>query len=101
MRMTEMEICREYNAAKDRRAQIGILADLNVCEKEDILRILILNGQDVTVAGPKKPGQKGDKVLQMMFSLLDEADEKVKEAEMEYKKIVQCMKQYGKEKSSV
>ena len=91
-----MEICREYNAARNKKEHIGILADLNLCEKDDILRILILNGQDVTVVKPKDPRAKGDKVQRMMFSLLDEADEKVKEAERQYKNIVQSIKQYGK-----
>lgn len=97
MRMTEAEICKEYREAKNPRMQIGILADLNVCEKEDILKILILNGQDVTVAGPKKPGQKGDKVLNLMFSLLDEVETEVYAAEQKYKAIVESIKQYGKE----
>lgn len=95
MRMTETEICKEYREAKNPRMQIGILADLNVCEKEDILRILIINGQDVTPAGPKKPGQKGDKVIQMIFALLDEVDQEVLAAEKKYKAIAECLKQYG------
>lgn len=98
MRMTEVEICKEYREAKNPRMQIGILADLNVCEKEDILKILILNGQDVTVAGPKKPGQKGDKVLSLMFSLLDEVEAEVYAAEQKYKAIVESIKQYGGQK---
>lgn len=56
MTMTEAEICKEFNEAKNRGMQVGILADLNVCDKEQILRILILNGQDVTAAGPRKLG---------------------------------------------
>ena len=99
--MTEAEICREYREAKNRKIQIGILADLNVCEKEEILKILIMNGQDVTPAGPKKPGKEGDKVLEMMFTILDEVDEKVKEAEKQYKNIVKSIMQYGKEKRNV
>ena len=101
MRMTENEICREYNKAKDKKLQIGILADMNVCNKEDILKILIRNGQDVSVAAPKKPGSKGDKVLQALYSLLDEADERVREAERQYTNIAERIKQYGKEQISV
>lgn len=96
MTMTEAEICKEFNQAKHKGAQVGILADLNVCEKEDILRILIFNGQDVTAAGPRKLGGEKDKVLNLMYILLDETEEEIKAAERKYLKIVECMKQYGK-----
>ena len=44
MNMTAEEICREYRQAKDKDAQIGILADLNQCSKEKILEILKTGG---------------------------------------------------------
>lgn len=37
MQMTESEIVRNYREAKNKREQITILADLNRCEKEDIV----------------------------------------------------------------
>jgi len=42
--MTNEEICREYRQAKDSRHQIQILAELNQCEKEEIIRILRESG---------------------------------------------------------
>lgn len=96
MTMTEKEICREFNEAKNKGTQVGILADLNVCDKEQILRILILNGQDVTAAGPRKPGGDKDKVLNLMYALLDEMEEQIKATEKRYLNIVESMKQYGK-----
>lgn len=98
MTMTEKEICRDFNEAKNKGTQVGILADLNVCEKEDILRILILNGQDVTAAGPRKLGGEKDKVLNLMYTLLDEMEEQIKATERRYLNIVESMKQYGKER---
>ena len=96
MTMTEQEICKEFNGAKNRGIQVGILADLNVCEKEDILKILILNGQDVTAAGHRKLGGDKDKVLNLMYTLLDEMEEQIKATEKRYLNIVESMKQYGK-----
>lgn len=49
MIMSDEEICTEYRQAKNRVAQIGILADQNVCTKDEIKRILI-------AAGEKLPG---------------------------------------------
>lgn len=43
-RMTDAEICRRYHDAKDQKMQIGILADMNLCSKEQIMRILERNG---------------------------------------------------------
>lgn len=40
MQMTDNEIVKSYKKAQDRRKQIGILAELNLCTKEDIRIIL-------------------------------------------------------------
>lgn len=45
MIMTNEEICRDYRAAKAPQKQIGILAELNQCDKERIKRILIEGGE--------------------------------------------------------
>ena len=44
MWMTPGEICREYRQAKDKAAQVGILADLNSCSKAEIRDILLQHG---------------------------------------------------------
>lgn len=46
MQMTENEIVRNYREAKNKREQVTILADLNRCEKEEIVEILLKNGVD-------------------------------------------------------
>lgn len=38
--MTPYEIRQNYKEAKSKKKQIGILADLNQCSKEEIKRIL-------------------------------------------------------------
>lgn len=40
MEMNENEIVRSYRESKDKKQQIGILADMNCCEPEQIKEIL-------------------------------------------------------------
>ena len=96
MIMKESEICREFREAKNPKAQVDILADLNVCSKNEILKVLLTNGQDVTPAGPRKPGGENDKILQLIFNTLDEIEEEIKRQEKRYLMVVESMKLYGK-----
>ena len=57
MNMTENEIIRQYRGAKDKREQIKILADMNLCEVEEIEKILKDNGQRLPARPPKKKPQ--------------------------------------------
>lgn len=63
--MTEFEIIRDYGEALDKNEQIKILADLNVCKKEDIIAVLKKNGIPV----PDKVGRK-------LYSRTTETNEK-------------------------
>lgn len=47
MIMTNDDIVKEYLEAKNRMAQIGILADQNLCKKKDIVAVLMEAGVDV------------------------------------------------------
>ena len=44
MQYTEGEIVREFNQARYKNKQIGILAQLNTCHRKDIIEILERNG---------------------------------------------------------
>lgn len=46
MTMTKEEILKDFQEAKDQRAQVRILADLNLCKPEDIIDILKEMGED-------------------------------------------------------
>lgn len=73
MQMTDAEICRSYREAKDKRSQVGVLAELNVCSKDLIREILSRNGIDAP-----KPGRKAvlmDKAKQLLKSEESEAPE--------------------------
>lgn len=55
MTMSNEEIIRAYLQSKDQKKQIGILADLNGCDKEKIRTILIHHGVKLPTPGrPKK-----------------------------------------------
>lgn len=56
MQMSEKEIVRSYTNAKDKRSQVGVLAELNACPKDTIREILERNG----ISAPK-PGRKSQK----------------------------------------
>ena len=53
MNMTENEIVRQYKEGKNQREQIKILADMNLCENEEIEKILMANGCDIPKNNPK------------------------------------------------
>ena len=59
MVMTANEIVRDYRAAKSPMKQIGILADVNCCEKRDIVNILLEMGEKVP--GNFLPGKREKK----------------------------------------
>lgn len=56
MQMSEKEIVRSYTNAKDKRSQVGVLAELNACPKDTIREILERN----SISAPK-PGRKSQK----------------------------------------
>ena len=47
MMHTEMEILTMYRQAKDKTKQIGIMAELNQCQKREIIEILQSHGEKV------------------------------------------------------
>lgn len=46
MEMSNHEILRDFQSAKNKHEQIKILADLNVCKPDDIVEILKMEGVD-------------------------------------------------------
>lgn len=64
LEMTVEEIVRSYREAKDKEAQLEILADLNVCSKEEIRRVLVEGGvlqQEL----PRKRRRKGEAIAEV------------------------------------
>lgn len=55
MQMSNIDIAKEYRTAKSPRAQIGVLAELNDCSKQEIADILISQGEAVPKYYHKPP----------------------------------------------
>ena len=55
MQMSNEEIVKEYKESKNKKGQIQILAELNACDKEKIINILISHG----MLEKKKPKAAG------------------------------------------
>lgn len=85
MWMKDEEIARSYRESTKRKAQIGVLADLNLCSKKEIEEILIKMGE-IKPPKEKKP-QEAPK-------------EEVKEITggSEMKTIPECIAQYAFDK---
>lgn len=63
--MTDSEIRAEYNTAKSKRKQIGVLADLNGCSHEDMIAKLKELGCEIPEESQKRPYRKLDPVKAM------------------------------------
>lgn len=61
MVMTNEEICRDYRQAKQKQKQIGILAELNQCDKITIVSILKAGGEQLPGNYYNKPQPKKTK----------------------------------------
>ena len=68
MTMTNEEIVRDYKAAKAPQKQIGILADLNVCSKKEIVEILREAGCELPAYYTKKPKQEKPEDLGLQYA---------------------------------
>lgn len=105
MWMTKSEIARSYRESKNRNAQIGILAEMNLCSIEEIREVLVETGEikakgkkatpvvrekEKTVMGKKVP----ESILNFAYDKLDTIEKEIKdlekllkEKESEYKEI--------------
>ena len=94
MRMTDADICREYREAKNKKMQVTILADQNLCAKGEIARILIRNGMNVT---PIAKNAKHSGIKELLYAMLDEQEGRIMEEIERYKKILKSIELYGRE----
>lgn len=99
MEMTVNEIKRIYNESKHKKRQIGILADLNCCSKEEIEKILEVDEEQKLTGLEKKVSIEKDislsSVKDILFKKLDELDRLIKKSEEEYREIVVTIKVLG------
>lgn len=78
--MTEREICISYREAKHKRKQIPIIADLSEKSRQEIIGILLRNGENV---------MKQD--IEHLYKRLDTLDAQIAEREREYRAIVKAL----------
>lgn len=103
--MNSEQICREYREAKNKKQQIGILADQNLCGKSEIIKILIEAGEDMSCMEPKKKEKPKEAskeplpeaVLGVLYARLDLIDQEMAAKEEEYKQIVNFIKNYNRQ----
>ncbi|MBR0483247.1 MAG: hypothetical protein IJJ69_00530 [Oscillospiraceae bacterium] len=60
MQMTNEEICQSYQQAKQKAKQIQILAELNACQKAEIIAVLEESGVQVGVRAKKTLEEQSD-----------------------------------------
>lgn len=93
MQMSVEEIKRNYNEAKNKNRQIGILADLNCCSKEEIEKIVAVQNsiehkvEKTSVSLVEKELSVND-VRNQLYARMDELDLQIKTLEKEYRNIV-------------
>lgn len=102
--MSSEEILREYREAKNKKQQITILADQNLCTRGEIIKILIEAGEDMECMKPKKGSTKEmvvpvvmlpDVILSALYEKMDQLDKEIIAKEEEYKQIVDFIKNFG------
>lgn len=94
--MSDREICLSYRLAKDKFVQIEILAELNLTDKEEIVKILLQNGEQPYLSNKKMVKEmKRHKTAYMeaFFKRIDELDAKIAKMEKEYMEIVELVKE--------
>ena len=87
MVMTEAEICKEYRESKKQNMQIGILAELNLCKKTEIIDILEKNGITVPRPATKKKAELPAAIREVLEHDLELIETQIKELEAKYKAI--------------
>lgn len=91
MIMSEADICLEYRQAKTPSLQIEILADLNLCDTESIMRVLIRNGTDMSHATYHRNKKARAMLTKLLMQELEDADRELKEAADRYKRVMQSV----------
>ena len=106
MQMTVGEIQRNYSQAKNKSQQIGILADLNCCSREDIEKIVGVEDKREKVKTQPKVQKRTNKepevnaILDSLFARLDTLEQEIKDKEEEYRKINIAIEVLGGMKTS-
>ena len=107
LHMSMEEICKEYREAKNKKRQITILADQNLCKRADIIKILIEAGEDMGCMKLKEDENKKEPqassipqaILDALYEKLDAIDQEIIAKEREYKQIVAFLQNCGRQQA--
>ena len=98
MQMSDEEIRREYKAAKYKKKQIGILAQLNCCSADEI-KAIVRDSPQGNLKQPQKPDVSSAMLTSMvqekLAEKLDALDKEIRRLEGQYKEITIAMKVIG------
>lgn len=78
--MTEYEICCLYRESRNHVTQLQILAELNATDRNQIIGILVKNGEEIP-----------ERVIGQLYKRLDELDAQISALEKEYKGIIRAL----------
>lgn len=101
MCMTEAEIYRDYRQAKHKNRQIGILADLNGCSKEEIEAVIAKYEKQNEVTAPVEilppeapPPEQAETgyVLSRLYEELDQLNAEIRRLEERYRETTIAIK---------
>lgn len=94
--MTDSEIYRDYRQARHKSRQIGILADLNGCSKEEIEAIITKYEKQNEVTTPVEalPPEQAETgyVLSRLYEELDRLNAEIRRLEERYKETTIAIK---------
>lgn len=82
LQMTEYEIRRSYREAKDPKAQIKILADLNCCRTSDINKIIETDPDNI---------KQDEELYKIAVARLEELEKEIDEKTKEYQEIAKII----------
>lgn len=101
MIMSEADICLEYKLARLQSEQIQILADLNLCDTESIMRVLIRNGVDMSNAVYHRNKRARANLVKVVMEELEAADQEVRKAIDRYEKVMKSIDSIGGKRNDV
>lgn len=87
MEMSVGEIKRIYDQSKNKERQIGILADLNCCTRDAIVKILDVECSREKPSAHEQKLTGIDAAEQALYAVLDDLESEIRSLEEEYKSV--------------
>lgn len=95
MQMSVAEIKRAYSQAKDKKAQISILSDLNLCSEKEILNIVCERKESKTEKEKEENTWIPTPEQKALIDRLEELDGMISKLEKEYQEVARKLCEGG------